>query len=228
MTVIAPLAPPAPAPIDDSRAAVVEIPDDDVPPPGWDQWVSLPASAPEASAEALVVRDDGSAALECPVDGAGASSSRPALPTSGGPAAHPEQERERAGAPPAHFVEAQAEHELWQELRDHVTSLNQALSEALRIHNGPAWRFFQVSGFSSDFVVSSPAFFRIRAFLDPFSSRLARQRQDLERQARERYNALDRLDADLNWYRGQYNALDALAEALRSPDRWLVYRPRPC
>jgi hypothetical protein len=75
-----------------------------------------------------------------------------------------------------------------------------------------------------DFVVSSPAFFHVRAFPDPFSSRLARRRQDLERWARERYDALDRLDTDLNWYRGQYNALDALAEALRSPDRWLVYQ----
>jgi chromosome segregation ATPase len=55
-------------------------------------------------------------------------------------------------------------------------------------------------------------------------SRLARRRQDLERRARERYDTLDRLDAELNWYRGQYNALDALVEALRTPDRWLVYR----
>jgi hypothetical protein len=31
------------------RAVVVEIPDDDVPPPGWDQWASAPMSAPEAS-----------------------------------------------------------------------------------------------------------------------------------------------------------------------------------
>jgi hypothetical protein len=46
----------------------------------------------------------------------------------------------------------------------------------------------------------------------------------LERRARERYDTLDHLDADLCWYRGQYNALDALVEALRSPDRWLVYR----
>jgi chromosome segregation ATPase len=46
----------------------------------------------------------------------------------------------------------------------------------------------------------------------------------LERRARERYDALDRLDADLHWYRGQYEALDALVEALRSPDRWLAYR----
>jgi hypothetical protein len=46
----------------------------------------------------------------------------------------------------------------------------------------------------------------------------------LEGRARERYGALDRLDAELSWYQGQYNALDALVEALRTPDRWLVYR----
>jgi chromosome segregation ATPase len=46
----------------------------------------------------------------------------------------------------------------------------------------------------------------------------------LEGQARERYDALDRLDAELRWYREQYNALDALVEALRTPGGWLVYR----
>jgi chromosome segregation ATPase len=46
----------------------------------------------------------------------------------------------------------------------------------------------------------------------------------LERGARERYDALNHLDADLHWYRGQYEALDALIEALGSPDRWLAYR----
>jgi hypothetical protein len=49
-------------------------------------------------------------------------------------------------------------------------------------------------------------------------------RQELERRAWERYDALDHLDADLHWYRGQYKALDALVDALRSPDRWLAYR----
>jgi hypothetical protein len=38
------------------------------------------------------------------------------------------------------------------------------------------------------------------------------------------YDTLDRLDAELNWYRGQYNAFDALVEALRTPDQWLVSR----
>jgi hypothetical protein len=50
-----------------------------------------------------------------------------------------EQERERVGAPPTHFVTAQAEQVLWQEFRDHGASLNRALNEALRIHGGPAW-----------------------------------------------------------------------------------------
>jgi hypothetical protein len=44
----------------------------------------------------------------------------------------------------AHFADAQAEQELWVELRDHDTSLNRALNEALRIHDGPAWRVFLV------------------------------------------------------------------------------------
>jgi hypothetical protein len=113
--------------------------------------------------------------------------------------------------------------ELWQELCDHGASLNRALNEALWIHNGPAWRVFQVGGFSLGFVVSSLAFFRVCAFSDPVSLPLARRPQDLKRRARERYDGLDRLDADLNWYQGQYNALDALAEVLRSPGRWLVY-----
>jgi chromosome segregation ATPase len=60
--------------------------------------------------------------------------------------------------------------------------------------------------------------------LIPVFSRFVHRRQELEGRARERYNALDRLDAELSWYRGQYDALDALVEALRTPDRWLVYR----
>jgi hypothetical protein len=58
-----------------------------------------------------------------------------------------EQGREHADAPSAHFVEAQAEQGLWQEIRDHDASLNRALNEALRIHSGPAWRVFQLAGF---------------------------------------------------------------------------------
>jgi chromosome segregation ATPase len=71
---------------------------------------------------------------------------------------------------------------------------------------------------------SFSCFLWVHVFSDARSSCLARWRQELEHQARERYDALDRLDADLHWYRGQYESLDALVEALRSPDRWLVYR----
>jgi hypothetical protein len=132
------------------------------------------------------------------------------------------QEREHADAPPTHFVEAQAEQGLWQELSDHGASLNRALNEALRIHCGPAWHVFQVSWVSWSFRSSFSCFLCVRVFSDARSSRLACWRQELERRARERYNALDHLDADLQWYRGQYEALDALVKALRSPDRWLV------
>jgi hypothetical protein len=118
--------------------------------------VSLPTPAPEPPMGALVVRDDGSAALGCPADGVGASSSRAALPASGGPAASPERERERVSASPAHFTEAQAEQELWEELRDHGASLNRALNEALWIHSGPAWRVFRVRGCSLNFVILLP------------------------------------------------------------------------
>jgi chromosome segregation ATPase len=71
---------------------------------------------------------------------------------------------------------------------------------------------------------SFSCFFCVRVFSDARSSRLACWRQELECRARERYDALDRLDADLHWYQGQYEALDALVEALRSLDRWLAYR----
>jgi hypothetical protein len=108
-TVTAPSVLPAPALVDDSQAAVVQIPAEDVPPPGWDQWVNLPAPALEPPTGALVVRDDGSVALGRPADGAEASSSRAVLPASDSAAAHPGQERERADAPPAHFASAQAE-----------------------------------------------------------------------------------------------------------------------
>jgi hypothetical protein len=67
-------------------------------------------------------------------------------------------------------------------------------------------------------------FLFVRVFSDARPSRSACWWQELERRARQRYVVLDRLDADFRWYRGQYEALEALVEALRSPDRWLVYR----
>jgi hypothetical protein len=115
MVVSAPSISPVSAPVSGSKAVVVEVPDDDTPPPGWDQWGSLPAPAPEPRVGALVVRDDGCVMSGRPADGAEASSSRAVLPASDDVAARPEQEWERAITPPTHFADAQAEQALWQE-----------------------------------------------------------------------------------------------------------------
>jgi hypothetical protein len=143
-TVVAAAEPPTssvPAAAGGPGTGVVEITDDDddVPPPGWDQWASALGPAHEASAGVLIARSNAGAAPGRPADGAGPSSS------CAGPAARLGQGQEEADAPPAHFVDAQAEQGLWEELRDHGASLNRALNEALRIHSGPAWRAFQVS-----------------------------------------------------------------------------------
>jgi hypothetical protein len=45
---------------------------------------------------------------------------------------------------PLAFADAEAEQELWGELRSHGATLDRALNEALRVHGGPAWRIFQV------------------------------------------------------------------------------------
>jgi hypothetical protein len=118
-----------------SQATAVEIPDDDVPPPWWDQWGSLPMPAPEPQAGALVRRWDSHMVVGGPRRGVEASSSHTAPLGSG---------EERVDEPPPFFADAQEEQQLWEELRDHGTSLNRVLNEALRIHGGPAWRVFQV------------------------------------------------------------------------------------
>jgi hypothetical protein len=92
----------------------VEIPDDDVPPPGWDQWVNLPMPVPEPQAGALVRRWDGHMVAGGRGHGAEASSSRAGPPASG---------EERVDEPPSHLVDAQEEQQLWEELRDHGASL---------------------------------------------------------------------------------------------------------
>jgi hypothetical protein len=139
--VAAPPTSPVQAPAGSPEAAVVEITDydDDVPPLGWDQWASAPAPAPEDSAGVLVAQGGAGAALRHPVDGAGPSSPHE------GPSACLEQGQEGADAPEAHYIDAQAEQGLWEELRDHGASLNRALNEALWFHGGPSWRTFQVS-----------------------------------------------------------------------------------
>jgi cytochrome P450 len=42
----------------------------------------------------------------------------------------------------------QAEQVLWQEFREHGTSLNAALTEALRLHGAPSFQLFEVSVFT--------------------------------------------------------------------------------
>jgi hypothetical protein len=125
---------PVPTPVDESQAVVVEIPDEDVPPPGWDQWVNLPAPSPELPTGALVVRDDSAVAPGLPADSAEALLSRGVVPASDGTVARPEQERECGNVPPAHFASTQAEQALWREFHDHGASLNRALNEALQVH----------------------------------------------------------------------------------------------
>jgi chromosome segregation ATPase len=46
----------------------------------------------------------------------------------------------------------------------------------------------------------------------------------LEGRAQERHDRLDQLSSERNWYRYQYDALDALVEALRTDNDWLEYR----
>jgi hypothetical protein len=70
-----------------SQATAVEIPGDNVPPPGWDQWASLPTPAPEPQAGALVRRWDGRMVAGSSRHGAEASSPRVGRPASSDPAA---------------------------------------------------------------------------------------------------------------------------------------------
>jgi hypothetical protein len=66
-----------------SQATTVEIPDDDVPPPEWNQWASLPMPAPTPQAGALVRRWDGHMVTGGRGHGAEDSSSRAGPPASG-------------------------------------------------------------------------------------------------------------------------------------------------
>jgi hypothetical protein len=123
-----------PAPAGGSRAEVVEVLDDDSPPPGWDQWASFPIRSPEPQEGALVRRHEGHMVAGDRGHGAEASSSH---------AGRSAQVEGAAGDPPV-FANAREEQEIWGELRSHGATLNRALNEALRVHGGPAWRVFQV------------------------------------------------------------------------------------
>jgi hypothetical protein len=48
----------------------------------------------------------------------------------------------------------------------------------------------------------------------------------LEDRARERYGTLDQMSSELHRLREQRDALDALVEALRTNNGWLVYRAK--
>jgi chromosome segregation ATPase len=49
-------------------------------------------------------------------------------------------------------------------------------------------------------------------------------RQELEHRARDKYGSLDQMNVELRQLREQRDALDSLAEALRTQDGWLSYR----
>jgi hypothetical protein len=111
----------------------VEIPDDDAPPLGWDQWVNLPMPSPESQEGALVRQWDGHMVVRGRGHGAETSSRVGRSASREG----------RVDELPA-FADAQEEQQLWGELRDHGAALNRASNEAMRIHGGQAWRVFQV------------------------------------------------------------------------------------
>jgi hypothetical protein len=48
--------------------------------------------------------------------------------------------------------------------------------------------------------------------------------QELEHRAHDKYDAFDRVNAELHQLRERCGAFDALADALRTPDGWLAYR----
>jgi hypothetical protein len=97
----------------------------------------------------LVMRVDGCVMSQRPAHSAEASSSHATPPTRDVAVVHPEQGLHHADAPPTHFNEAQVKQVLWQEFRDHGVSINNTLTEALRIHGGPSIRLFEVSVFHS-------------------------------------------------------------------------------
>jgi hypothetical protein len=93
----------------------------------------------------LVMREDDCVMSQRSAHGAEASTSHATLPASDVTVAHPEQGLCHADTPPTHFNEAQVEQALWQEFCDHGVSMNNTLTEALRIHGGPSIRLFEVS-----------------------------------------------------------------------------------
>jgi hypothetical protein len=112
-------------------------------PPRSGQLGGQHALIPKRTPEVLVMREDSCMMSQRPAHDAEASTSRAAPPAFDVAVVHPKQELRCAGALPAHFDEAQSEQALWKEFRDYGSSINNMLTEALRIHGGPSIRIFQ-------------------------------------------------------------------------------------
>jgi hypothetical protein len=93
----------------------------------------------------LVMREDGCVMSQRPAHEAEVSTSRVVPPAFDVAFLQPEQGLRRPGTPPALFDEAQVEQVLWQEFCDHNASINNALTEALRLHGGSSFQLFEVS-----------------------------------------------------------------------------------
>jgi hypothetical protein len=87
---VASVVPQTPVPTAGDQAPVVEVPDDDAPPPGWGQWKNWPAPAPEPATGVLVMQEDGCVVPRQPTHNAEASSSRVVLPAPDVTVARPE------------------------------------------------------------------------------------------------------------------------------------------
>jgi hypothetical protein len=87
--------------------------------------------------------------LQQPVHDAKVLTSRATLPASDVAISQPKQGLRRLGVPRTLLDKAQAEQMLWQEFRDHDASINNAQTEALRLHGGLSFRLFEVGVFCS-------------------------------------------------------------------------------
>jgi hypothetical protein len=92
----------------------------------------------------LVIQEDGCVMSQRPTHDTEASTSHVAPLASDIVVSHPERGPRRPSASPTYFNEAQAEQALCQECCDHDISINNTLTEVLRIHGGPSIWMFQV------------------------------------------------------------------------------------
>jgi hypothetical protein len=119
------------------------------------------------------------------------------------------------------FADAQAEQELWGELRSHGATLDRALNEALRVHGGPTLRIFQVGRHCS--FSSSSRFRALFLCRDAYGFRVVGDRSSSAVPATSTGPSIG-VNTELHQVRERCIAFDALADALRTPDGWLAYR----